>query len=86
MPITISASNNASNRIQVVDASRIVSPFATVNIIIEDNARTRTLVGVPEGRGHGRPTEQLIAEMTTNGFDLVRRIDDCTGDVLGGAK
>jgi ubiquinone/menaquinone biosynthesis C-methylase UbiE len=40
-------------------------------------APTRTLAGVPEERGgHGTPKDQLIEEMTTNGFGLVRRIDD----------
>ena len=40
-------------------------------------APTRTLRGVPEKRGgHGTPVDQLIEEMTTNGFELVRRIND----------
>ncbi len=40
-------------------------------------APTRTLAGVPEERGgHGTPRDQLIEEMTTNGFEVVRRIDD----------
>ncbi len=35
------------------------------------------LPGVPERRGgHGTPKDQLIEEMTANGFELVRRIDD----------
>ncbi len=41
------------------------------------NAPTRTLPGVPERRsGHGTPKDQLIEEMTANGFELVRRIED----------
>ncbi len=40
-------------------------------------APTRTLPGVPERRGgHGTPKDQLIEEMTANGFELVRRIED----------
>jgi len=40
-------------------------------------APTRTLPGIPERRGgHGTPKDQLIEEMTANGFELVRRIDD----------
>ena len=41
------------------------------------NAPTRKLAGVPEARGgHGTPKDQMIGEMTANGFELVRRIDD----------
>lgn len=37
----------------------------------------RTVAGVPERRGgHGTPKNQLVEEMTTNGFEVVRRIDD----------
>ncbi len=40
-------------------------------------APTRKLDGVPETRGgHGTPKDQLIEEMTSNGFELARRIDD----------
>ena len=40
-------------------------------------APTRTLAGVPERRGgHGTPKNQLIEEMATNGFEVVRQIDD----------
>jgi len=40
-------------------------------------APTRTLSGVPERRGgHGTPKDQLIEEMSANGFELVRRIED----------
>ena len=41
------------------------------------NAPTHTLPGVPEQRGgHGTPKDQMIEEMTANGFELVRRIED----------
>ncbi|MFQ5931740.1 MAG: class I SAM-dependent methyltransferase [Nitrospiraceae bacterium] len=40
-------------------------------------APTHILPGVPERRGgHGTPKDQLIEEMTANGFELVRRIED----------
>ena len=38
---------------------------------------THTISGVPEERGgHGTPQDQLIAEMTNNRFEVVRRFDD----------
>ena len=40
-------------------------------------APTNALPGVPEARGgHGTPVDQVIEEMTANGFALVRRIED----------
>jgi ubiquinone/menaquinone biosynthesis C-methylase UbiE len=40
-------------------------------------APTHPLPGVPEARGgHGTPVEQVIEEMTANGFAFVRRIED----------
>ena len=40
-------------------------------------APTHTLVGVPEARGgHGTPRDQLIEEMTTSGFEVVRQLYD----------
>lgn len=38
---------------------------------------TDTLAGVPEERdGHGTPVDQVIGEMTANGFEVVLRVDD----------
>lgn len=40
----------------------------------------RRLPGVPDRGGHGIPPEQLLEEMTGDGFELVARFDDWNGD------
>ncbi len=40
----------------------------------------RELPGVPDRGGHGIAPEQLLAEMTGDGFELVARFDDWNGD------
>lgn len=38
------------------------------------------LPGVPDRGGHGIPPEQLLDEMTGDGFEMVARFDDWNGD------
>lgn len=49
-------------------------------IDIEPQEHWRKLAGVPDRGGHGIPPEALILELTTDGFEVIRRVDHWNGD------
>ena len=51
-----------------------------VVIDIEPQEGWRVLPGVPDRGGHGIPPEQLLDEMTGDGFELLARFDDWHDD------
>ncbi len=52
--------------------------IAIIDIVPQEG--WRVLPGVPERGGHGIPPEQLLEEMTGDGFELVARFDEWNGD------
>ena len=52
--------------------------IVVIDIVPQGN--WRVLPGVPERGGHGIPPEQLLDEMTGDGFELVARFDDWNDD------
>lgn len=58
-----------------------LKPGGLIAVIdIEPQSSWRELPGVPDRGGHGIPPDDLVAEMTGGGFELVERIDDWSGD------
>ncbi len=56
---------------------RALRPGARLAVIdIEPQEDWRRLEGVPERGGHGIPLDELVAEMTGDGFEVVERFDD----------
>jgi hypothetical protein len=49
-------------------------------IDIDPQRGWRQLPGVPDRGGHGIHEEELVREMTADGFEVVARYDDWTGD------
>lgn len=63
------------------DLRAALKPAGLIAVIdIEPQGGWRVLPGVPDRGGHGIASEQLIAEMTGDGFELVARFDDWNGD------
>lgn len=63
------------------DLRQALRPNGVIAIVdIEPQTGWRELEGVPERGGHGIPIDDLIAEMTGAGFELVSRHDDWNGD------
>ena len=59
---------------------RALEPGGLIAVIeIEPQASWERLEGVPERGGHGIPIEDLIAEMTGDGFEVVSRYDEWEG-------
>lgn len=60
---------------------RALRPGGRIAIIdIEPQSSWRDLPGVPERGGHGIPVEELVAEMSGDGFTVVGRHDRWNGD------
>lgn len=60
---------------------RALKPGAMLAVIdIEPQTQWRDLPGVPDRGGHGIPPDQLVAEMTGDGFEVVGRYEDWPGD------
>jgi ubiquinone/menaquinone biosynthesis C-methylase UbiE len=51
-----------------------------VVVDIEPQTRWRTLKGVPDRGGHGIHPQDLIRELTSDGFEVIRRVDRWNGD------
>lgn len=49
-------------------------------IDIEPQKHWRKLKGVPDRGGHGIPAEELIRELTSDGFEVVHQVEDWNGD------
>ena len=63
------------------DLRAALKPAGLIAVIdIQPQRGWRSLPRVPDRGGHGIPPEQLQAEMTGDGFDLVARFDDWNGD------
>jgi len=63
------------------DLRRSLRPGGLLAIIdIVPQKLWRKLPEVPDRGGHGIPVEDLIAELTTDGFELVAQYDDWNGD------
>ena len=63
------------------DLRRAVKPAGLIAVIdILPQAGWRVLPEVPDRGGHGIAPDQLLAEMTGDGFELVARFDDWNGD------
>lgn len=59
---------------------RALAPAGRIAVIeIEPQASWERLEGVPERGGHGIDAEELIEEMTSDGFEVVTRHDDWEG-------
>ncbi len=60
---------------------RALKPGALLAVIdIEPQTHWRDLPGVPERGGHGIPPDELVAEMTADGFEVVARYEEWPGD------
>ena len=60
---------------------RALRPGGLIAIIdIEPQSSWRDLPGVPDRGGHGIPAEDLVAEMSSDGFTVVSRQDRWNGD------
>ena len=63
------------------DLRAALKPAGVIAIIdIVPQEGWRVLSGVPDRGGHGIPPDQLLDEMTGDGFELVARFDDWNGD------
>ncbi len=63
------------------DLRAALRPAGLIAVIdILPQAGWRELPGVPDRGGHGISPEQLVEEMTGDGFELVGRFDDWNGD------
>lgn len=63
------------------DLRRALRPEGRLLIVdIEPQASWRELPEVPDRGGHGIPVEDLLRELTGDGFELVERIDRWNGD------
>ena len=63
------------------DLQRALRPDGRLVVIdIEPQEHWRKLKGVPDRGGHGIPAEDLISELTTDGFEVVDRVEDWNGD------
>jgi hypothetical protein len=49
-------------------------------IEIEPQSHWPSLEGVPDRGGHGIPSQELIDEMTSDGFEVIERHDPWEGD------
>jgi SAM-dependent methyltransferase len=59
---------------------RALRPGARLVVIdLEPNTSWRELPGVPDRGGHGISQDDLVAEMTSDGFEVVTREDDWDG-------
>jgi SAM-dependent methyltransferase len=60
---------------------RALRPGARIAVIdLEPRGDWRDLPGVPDRGGHGIRQEDLVAEMTSDGFEVVERHDDWNGN------
>jgi SAM-dependent methyltransferase len=60
---------------------RALRPGAHLVVIdLEPNTSWRELPGVPDRGGHGIGEDDLVAEMTSDGFEVVERQDDWDGN------
>ncbi len=63
------------------DLRAALKPAGLIAVIdIVPQGGWRLLPGVPDRGGHGIPPEQLLEEMTGDGFEMVARFDDWNGD------